>query len=428
MTTSPQLEEQIVVSGPVPSLRANFGWTFAGNVIYAFGQWGIVSVLAKFGNTTTVGQFALAVAVVSPVFMFSNLQLRSLQATDVRSEYSFTDYFILRLVSTLVGLLAVTGLIFGLPFDSTTKPIVELGALMKAIEGISDVVAGLLQLAEKLKRASISLIFRGLASFVIFGLVFYEWRSIVWAMISLIVGWSIVLCFYDLRWAISMIGGLGNLLKAKRQSLVRLFVASLPLGLVMMLISLNANIPRYVLEGYLGSGDLGIFASLAYLLVSINLVVNSLGQSASTRLSWMFAQSEVREFRVLVSKLVSIGAAIIVIGVPAALWLGRPLLSLLYRPEYGNHVDLLVLMVVAAGFNAMASFLGFGMTSARSFILQIPVMIVSTLIAGLGSVFLVPRYGLTGAALALLASAVVLFIGYGLALFAVLNRAVRASI
>ena len=60
----------------VPSLRANFGWTLAGSVIYGACQWGMLSVLAKLGGTVIVGQFTLALAISAPVFTFTSLQLR----------------------------------------------------------------------------------------------------------------------------------------------------------------------------------------------------------------------------------------------------------------------------------------------------------------------------------------------------------------
>src|SRR6476660_1556484 len=78
------------------SLRSNFSWTFAGNVVYAACQWGMLSALAKLGNPELVGQFALALAVTSPVFMLANLQLRGVQATDAQSQYTFADYLRVR--------------------------------------------------------------------------------------------------------------------------------------------------------------------------------------------------------------------------------------------------------------------------------------------------------------------------------------------
>src|SRR5205807_111503 len=101
-----------------PSLRSNFKWTFAGNVIYAACQWGMLSVLAKAGSAATVGQFALGLAVAAPVFMFSNLQLRAVQATDARSEYEFADYFTLRVLASALGLMVVAGLAWRLPYDA----------------------------------------------------------------------------------------------------------------------------------------------------------------------------------------------------------------------------------------------------------------------------------------------------------------------
>src|SRR3954465_14084130 len=74
------------------SLRANFSWTFAGNVVYAGCQWGMLMVLAKVGNPLMVGQDALGLAVTAPVVMLSNLQLRGVLATDARDTHRFNTY------------------------------------------------------------------------------------------------------------------------------------------------------------------------------------------------------------------------------------------------------------------------------------------------------------------------------------------------
>ena len=90
-----------------PPLRVSFSWTLAGNVVYAATQFGVLSVLAKLGSAAVVGQYALALAIAAPVFMFTNLQLRGVQATDARQEFGFPDYFTLRTLSTVAGLLAI---------------------------------------------------------------------------------------------------------------------------------------------------------------------------------------------------------------------------------------------------------------------------------------------------------------------------------
>lgn len=60
--------------------------------MYTACQWGMLSVLSKLGTPQVVGQFALALAITTPIVFFFNLQLRIVQATDARSEYAFSDY------------------------------------------------------------------------------------------------------------------------------------------------------------------------------------------------------------------------------------------------------------------------------------------------------------------------------------------------
>src|SRR4051812_28390850 len=94
------------------TLRRNFSWTFAGNVVYTGSQWGMLVVLAKLNSPEAVGQFALGLAVTAPVVMFTNLHLRVVQATDAKHQYRFGDYLALRLITTTLALLIITGIVF----------------------------------------------------------------------------------------------------------------------------------------------------------------------------------------------------------------------------------------------------------------------------------------------------------------------------
>ena len=97
-----------VVSGL--SLRSNFAWVLAGNVVYATCQWGMIVALAKLGSSLMVGQFSLGLAIATPVLMFTNLHLRAVQATDARRLYSFAEYLQLRSVMTLAAIAVIAGI------------------------------------------------------------------------------------------------------------------------------------------------------------------------------------------------------------------------------------------------------------------------------------------------------------------------------
>ena len=78
---------------PAAPLRGNFAVTFAGNALFAASQWAVLSLIAKLGGGRMLGEYALAVAIVSPIALFSHLNLRAVLATDIEGRHSFGDLF-----------------------------------------------------------------------------------------------------------------------------------------------------------------------------------------------------------------------------------------------------------------------------------------------------------------------------------------------
>ena len=395
-------ENAPVAAVAAPPLRVSFSWTLGGNVVYAACQFGMLSVLAKLGSPSIVGEYALGLAITAPVFMLTNLQLRGVQATDARDEYGFADYFTLRMLSTLLGTLVIVLITMVAGYDAATKMVILLVATAKGIETIADVIAGHLQKFERLDQVARALMIRGAASVTTFAAVFWRTRNLTVAVAALALTWVAVIAFYDLRVISRLLGEHPQFFRFSLETQRALLSVSWPLGIVMTLASLNINIPRYFLEQKLGTAELGIFASLAYLLTAINLIVIALGQSVCTRMARLFADGDIRPFKALLGKLILFAGALGLVALGLASVLGRPVLALVYRPEYAEHVDLLLLMVVDATLVAIATFVGFGMTAARCFRPQMSIMAVTAVTTVVFTLALIPRFGLMGAGYGLL--------------------------
>ncbi len=398
---------------PGLSLRANFSWTFVGNVVYAGCQWGMLMVLAKLGSPEMVGQFALGLAVTAPIIMLTNLQLRAVQATDARKEYQFGDYLGLRLISTVLAFLIIGGIVLFTGYRLETALVILAVGLAKAFEAFSDVFYGLLQQHERMDRIAQSMILKGLLSLITLGIIVYLTDSVLWGSLGLALAWALILAGYDLRSGALV---LRRETPAKNVSstdivsqrslyprwnvstLSRLTWLALPLGIAMMLISLNTNIPRYFVERNLGEYELGIFAALAYLMVAGNTVIAALGQSSSPRLAKHYAANDLSAFYRLLLKLVSLGILLGTIGTCAASIAGREILTLLYRPEYANFSDVFLWLVMAAGIGYVSSFLGYSITATRMFHYFIAPYALVTMINLGCSALLIPAHGLQGAA------------------------------
>jgi O-antigen/teichoic acid export membrane protein len=390
------------------TLRRNFSWTLIGNLVYSGCQWGMLIVLAKLGSPEMVGQFTLGLAVTAPIIMFTNLQLRGVQATDAKQQYSFSDYLGLRLLSTGLALLIITVISLSGGYQRETSLVIFFIGIAKAFESISDVFYGLIQQHERMDQIAKSLMIKGPLSLLLLGLGVYLSGRVIWGVLGLVFAWLVVLFGCDLRSSLLMVKQ-GSKLQPHWdwQTLIKLIWLALPLGFVMMLISFNANIPRYFIERYLGERELGIFAALAYLMVAGGMVVNALGESASPRLAKYYAEGDLVAFRTLLLKLLGIAALMGGIGVLAAIVGGRPILTLLYRPEYSEQTTLFIWLMVTAGINYISSFLGYGMTAARYFRIQMPLFITVASISAFACLWLLPKLGLLGAAIALLLAATV---------------------
>ena len=411
------------IAVPEPRLRTIFAWTLAGNVIYAACQWGMISVLAKLGTTVAVGQFAIALAITAPVFMLTNLFLRGIQATDARNEFTFAEYFTLRAVGTVIGLVAIAIILLAYRRDSLSWGVVAFVAGAKSVESFTDVIAGLLQKHEQLDQVAISMMLKGICSVAAFSITFVIWHSVLWASAAMAFTWLIVFLLYDLRVARKVLQSGERYVSWHRRGLIKLAKLAAPVGMVMGLASLNANIPRYAVEHYRGSGELGIFAALAYLVVAVQLVVNALAQSAVARLARSFAVGNLRQFRKVLERMCLIGLGLSGMGLVFALVWGRMALRLLYGAVYASHLDLLLMLVATSGVTAVASFLGYGMSAARRFREQLPVTLLTVATCVVFAYGLTPRWGLMGAAAAILLSGVAQIAGSVL----VLRRAFCAA-
>jgi len=377
--------------------------------------------LAKLGSPEKVGQFALGLAVTAPILMFCNLKLRAIEATDARREYRFGHYLALRLATTALALLVIVGIACTYRLESALV-ILAVG-LSKAFESLSDVVYGLLQAHERMDRIALSMMIKGPLSLMALGGMVYVTGSIVWGSLALAGSWGLLLITYDIPNGIRLLDQGDNLRPYwDLPALVRLAWLALPLGIVMMLISLNANIPRYFIDHYCGECELGIFAALAYLMVAGNAVVGALGQSASPRLARYYAEGNKRAFRQLLTKLVGVGAGIGASGLVAAMVAGREILTILYKPEYAEHAELFAWLTVAATASYASSFLGYGMTAARKFRVQTPLFVVVSLVTFVGCAVFIPTFGLLGAAWACLLGSVLQLLGSSLVIVTALHK------
>lgn len=400
------------------SLWADFSWTCMGNAIYAAGQFAMLVLLTKLVRPELVGQYALGLALVYPVMMLTNMQLRSVMISDHRRQSHFGHYLGLRLLATVVALAIIFATTQVLRYRWELTAVVLLVAVAYGVETISDMYYARLQLHDRMAEISKSLIARALLSVFGLGVAVYFSRSLLWGVMAIVLARTAVLFGYDICERTHGIGEKSKWFSANQTMAPRfelgkqleLLWRSLPLGIVVLLTTLNASIPIFFIKHGLGERDLGIFSALGLTISIGNMAVVSLGQAAFTRLSRAYASRRFATFGSLLGKLLIFAAAIGVCGMIISKLAGREILTSLFRPEYAERADLLPWMMAAGAILFMAQFLGYGMTAAGVYHSQVILNVLGNVSLMAACYWLVGRQGLLGAILAMLIAAIVQFV------------------
>ncbi len=386
------------------SLRASAAWMSAGMAVYSACQWGMVAVLARYGTVEMVGSYALGVATSTPILMLAQLNLRAVLTTDTTGAHDFRDYRDLRLAALSLAVLAIAGLAV---FTGDAAVILLVG-LAQAVEWISDTYQGLLQREERHRLAAGSLILRGVLSLAALTGAVLLTGSLTLGLTAVLAVRLAVLIAYDATFAVpGLISSAPRDFDASLRSQAVLLRTALPLGVVMVLGSFTANVPRYFIANHLGHYELGIFSALASLGTAGSLFVNAFGQAVTPRMARLFAAGNTAGFRKLTAMLLAAGATLGLAAVAVAALAGEPILTLVYGPGYAREAGLLVWIMAACGAGFLASLLGYAITAARQFREQIPLQVAVLAASAFAAWLLLPAWGLKGAAAALAAGSLV---------------------
>lgn len=398
------------------SLRAGFAWSFAGNMIVVVCQ----ALLTKVTSDEMMGRFFVAQGLCIPAFMFASLDLRMLQATDGRNELRFFDCLTLRLLTGSLALLLVP--LFGLLRGDDRETLLVIGgvALAKFIELQSDACHALMQKAERLDRVTLSQVTHGiLASLMLGGATWLTGSLVAGVFLSAAIHLSLLVAI-DLPVAIRLkrmcdqeagLAPSGLLTRDEWRELrfARLWPVArqgLPLASRALLTSLNAQAPRLCVERLSGLAAAGVFGPISMAVTAATTVSRALNHAVATRMGQYAARPDRRRFRSLMAQMQLLYLALGVVAIGLSMAFGRPVLAIVFRPDFAEHQPVLVLVAAAVAVQYHNGVLDLGLVALRRTELLVPTSCLSLgMTVGLCAV-LIPSFGLPGAAAAMVASRV----------------------
>ena len=230
------------------SFRQSVVYSTVTNVVYAGLQWGLISILAKGGSLTLLGQYAYSMAIIAPAITFLGLNLRVVHVVDYTKQSPFKDYWGLRLMTAALGAILFLALGF-LLFDSTVARMsfIAIG-LFRSIETLMDLTHGYFQKERQMGLVCRSMMIRAVFGLLAFAGIVIAWQNLAAAFLAMGFVVLLTVLLHDLpviarSEAIAFGTFRGELPLASR---------CLPLTIGLLLSSFQMNGPRLILKHYVG--------------------------------------------------------------------------------------------------------------------------------------------------------------------------------
>lgn len=375
----------------IKKLVSNVSWLFLANLFFAFCQWLQLSLVARISHEGTLGTYTISLAIVAPIFAFFSFQLRTIQITDTKEKWFIDDFLTFRTVANILALSVVV--LFGSIFLKTYQEfiILFLLAIIKVLEGYSEVFNSKHQLDEKMRIIFISFFLKGMSSLIFFAIFLYFYGSLEIALLFSCIGIGLIVVLYDYR-------NVSYFIKKHKFSgkrTLEIFKTGLPLAVVLLVVALNSNISKYITEFVLGREIQGVYSTLSYFFVVGTILIGALGQGFVPRLSKLYIEKSPTFLKIgLLMLLLSIviGGS----GYLIAHLFGHFFIRLMFGDALVIYSDLFSNMMLSGVFLYVASALGYILSSMRQFRVQ-PYLAVILLVVGTPlSYYMISAFGLDG--------------------------------
>lgn len=355
-------------------------------------------VLAKLSSSVVVGGFSFALALSAPIVATASMGLRQVLVTDAREEHTYGDYLALRLTTSVLAALVIVAVTLVKCDTAAARATALLVGLAKLLESVSDIVHGRFQWAERMDRAAVSLFIKGCATLMLMGGLLFATRSLVWAAAGMVLANAGVLLLFDLPQSRRVAGGDGLRVRWNPVVMARLTRVAAPLTLGLLLTSTAGATPRYYLEAFRGTREVGYYAIASAPLMVMGYLPGVLSQATLARAARYYQTGEHGAFLSLNGRVMAVNMVLNLGFVAGAALFGHLFLRYMYTAEYEHLRGVLVIFTLSQTVAVLATIGVQLIAAARMFALNTLNAVIALAALYVASHLLVPTLGVRGSA------------------------------
>ena len=346
--------------------RSAYIWNTCAAMLNAFQTVFILMLISRMDPITDAGVFTIAFAIGNLMMTIGKYGMRQFQVSDVDEKYSFKEYTVSRVITSLLMIavsLVYTGLnYFSGLYDSGKCVVVLLICFARTVDAFEDVLHGMLQQYVRLDVAGKILSLRLFTYIVVYMLVYLITED-------LIITSAIALFISVLQFVLLNIVALKDFKIQKKtfqyKKVGSLFVECFPLFIASYLVMYISNAPKYAIDKVLSSQAQACFTYIFMPVFVISLLSQFVYQPVISKMALLWHNNDMKNFNKLIYRQVGIILLLAVAAILGGYLLGIPVLSLIYGINLEEYRTALVILLIGGGALAIVNFLQMIITVAR---------------------------------------------------------------
>lgn len=375
-------------------MRSTF-WNLISSVINAAYSAVLMFFIGRFIGMDEVGIFSLASAYAYQCQAIGAFGVRNVQASDVKKEYSFNDYFSLRILSSIaMGLLMFYYAFFqGYTYEKVA--IVFIFCAFKGIEAVEDLYHGEYHRFNRLDIGCILQTTRFLITLSLFIFLLLLTRNLILSFaVSTLV--SMIICYIQNTFLIKHF--VIDKIKPHRGRAKQLFFICLPVCISNYISAYIVNLPKYAIDKVSNDAMQTSYGILILPVVTINLLSMVIYRPVINTISRHYYHRDFKAFFKAIRKQFMIICALTLIVVFGGYVIGLRLLEIIYGATLSQYMLPFIIMLIGGGINTMAAFFTVILTVQRAQNMLFVVYVITAIIGFLISDPLISTYGMLGTA------------------------------
>lgn len=348
---------RLIIGGEERNLeKRNIVWNMIGSFLYAFASMVLTIAVVQLAGEDAGGIFTFAFTTLGQhMFTIAYFGIRPFQITDTGNRYSFGEYLGLRLFTCAAAFLVGLGFVSLNDYSYEKMMTVVLMVAYKVVDALADTYEAEFQRNGKLYLTGKSNAFRTILSVGTFLGTLAAVGSLVTASAAAVTAQICGFLIFD-GLVIRELPGIDWSVKPAK--VFGLFRDNTLLFFSVVLDFYIFSASKYAIEACMTDKDMAVYGAIFMPTSVINLVAGFVIRPYLTKLSLVWEMNDRKRFSAIVGKLGAVIAALTVLALGCAWFLGIPVLSLLYsnlsyalaecRPAF-------VLIILGGALNAFMS-------------------------------------------------------------------------